>query len=258
MIPTLLTSSTHIWISRPQQDAEQMAQACLAQGLVPWVMPVLTIAPYPIDGLAQTQLAQADLIIATSRHAITGAVTQGLLLPADIPWFAVGQATADSLTPLGIQAQLPEQQDTEGLLSLIAPRDVQHRQVLILKGVGGRPVLAQQLRQRGALVTELLVYQRQCTFPEAERVDQFLQTQGQKIILLASGETLDCLIRGLTDQQRHTLITNTRLVVISERVAQRALAFGWQAHHITVAPTASLAGLIQSIGNSDQHRSSTD
>jgi uroporphyrinogen-III synthase len=241
-------STVHVWITRPQADAKQMAELVLTQGMIPWVLPVLAIVPYPAEASAQHHLDQADYILVTSRHAIiAGIEQQGLRLPIHAQWFAVGKATANALLPFQIQAILPEQQDTEGLLSLAELSDIQGKRIVILKGIGGRPVLVQQLLQRGAVITELSLYQRQCTSPEQVQLDRYLQAEGKHIIALASGETLDCLMRELSDKQIQYIISNTKLAVMSERVAQLALSHGWRRDQVSIASTSSLEGLMQAI-----------
>lgn len=237
----------HVWITRPQADADQMAQQVSAQGMMPWVLPVLAIEPYPVEDTAQAILTQADQIIVTSRHAIAGALAQGLLLPRQVQWFAVGKATAEGLLPLDIHPILPEQQDSEGLLALAELDNLQDKRVAILKGIGGRPVLAEQLKTRGAIVTALSLYQRQCTTPTPEQIAAYLGADGRHLIALASGETLTCLLKALSPAQHSTLLSLTHLVVMSTRIAQQAEQAGWRADAIHIAPTASADGLLSAM-----------
>ena len=75
---------------------------------------------------------------------------------------AVGESTAQALnahnadqiiTPTG-------QFDSEGLLSTSLLQDVQNKSILIVKGVGGNPLLKDTLIARGANVDSIDVYQR--------------------------------------------------------------------------------------------------
>jgi uroporphyrinogen-III synthase len=118
---------------------------------------------------------------------------------------------------------------------------------LLLKGVGGRSLLAEQLCHRGAQVTELPLYQRQCCLPDARMVDEFLQAAGQHWLVLASGETLACLWQGINKAQAERLVTQCQLVVMSQRVAERAIALGWHSDQIRVAASASMSGLLATI-----------
>ncbi len=237
----------HVWVTRPQADAESFAVPLRQQGMMPWLMPVLRIHAYPAPADAQRLLMQADKIIVTSRHAITQARAQGLSLPTAAAWFAVGRATADALLPDQLRVQLPEQQDSEGLLALDGLTQIAGESILLLKGVGGRSLLAEQLCHRGAQVTELPLYQRQCCLPDARMVDEFLQAAGQHWLVLASGETLACLWQGINKAQAERLVTQCQLVVMSQRVAERAIALGWHSDQIRVAASASMSGLLATI-----------
>lgn len=233
----------HLWITRPQSDAEQMAEQVSALGITPWVLPLLEIIPYLADNSAQSQLDQANSVIVTSRYAIAGALAQELSLPKQAQWFAIGQATAMALSFLNTPVICPEQQDSEGLLLLSELSAVQGQQMVILKGVGGRPTLSQQLQQRGAMVTELALYQRQCTAPSSDQIDAYLHANGKHLIALASGETLTCLLKTLTPSQKTRLLAHTHLAVMSKRIAQQAEQAGWHSNSIHIAPTASAEGL---------------
>ena len=245
-------NTINVWITRPQSDAHQMVkqikQHPLVQGITPWILPVLEIVPCcPTEANTQQSLDQTDLVIVTSRHAITGAIQQKLSFPINAQWFAVGKATAEALLPSHIQAIIPEQQDSEGILALTDLANIQGKKIIILKGIGGRPVLAQQLTQRGAIITELSLYQRQCCSISELQITSYLHSKGQHIITIPSGETLDCLIQSLSAKHKQQIISQTTLAVMSERIAQHAKTLGWTTNQIAIAPTTSLDGLIQAI-----------
>jgi len=71
---------------------------------------------------------------------------------------AVGEKTQQALAERKIIAQIPQQQCSEGLLELNVLREVNHKDIIIVRGDGGREHLAQQLTMRGATVHYLESY----------------------------------------------------------------------------------------------------
>jgi uroporphyrinogen-III synthase len=219
-----------------------MAKQAREQGLVPWQMPVMDIFWLLPDKAGLHALNNAKVIIVTSRHALTSLRKASIDLPVESIWIAIGQATANALNERGIKSQVPEQTDSEGLLEHIISQTDNAQSLVILKGEGGRTLLAEKLQARGVQVSELALYRRICKPCEEGMIDTFLK-QNNAVISVASGETLTCALKSATVAQRQHLILRP-LVVISERVAQFARDKGWRGE-IIVATEASSAGLIE-------------
>jgi uroporphyrinogen-III synthase len=233
----------HLWISRPTRDGEAMAALAKEMGFVPWLMPVVDMMWLLPDREGVRALAYATSLVVTSRHALTGLQHAGIALPVQVQhWFAIGQATAQALQSLGIAAKVPAQTDSEGMLhELLADIDI-GQTLVILKGEGGRTLLAERLERRGVHVVEVPVYRRICKEVEAGLVQTFLK-QEWAIITVASGETLTCLLRTVPKDQL-SLLQQRPLVVMSERIAQQAQQMGWRGS-IAVAAEMSSLGLLQ-------------
>ncbi|MBP8220683.1 MAG: uroporphyrinogen-III synthase, partial [Aeromonadaceae bacterium] len=152
-----------VLILRPEPQASTLAERLREAGYQAVVTPLLQIQP----GRQLAQLASAlprhDLLIAVSSHAVEQATAwltvQGLAWP-QLPTLAVGATTAASWQESGVQPQVPQDERSEGLLALPALNEVQGKQILILRGDGGREFLAEQLRARGALVDYCECYRR--------------------------------------------------------------------------------------------------
>jgi len=181
------------------------------------------------------------VVVVTSRHAITSLIRSSIALPSTAVWFAIGQATAHALAEQGIVATVPTQTDSEGLLHEMLEKTEHGQQLVILKGEGGRTLLAEKLQARGLFVTELPLYRRICKSVDEGMVDTFLK-QERRVLSVASAETLTCVLKGLTHHQAQQVI-ELPLVVISERVLQFAKEKGWRGE-VVVAGASSSAGLI--------------
>jgi uroporphyrinogen-III synthase len=232
----------NLWITRPSMDGERMATLAREHGLVPWIMPVLDIFWMRPTREGLRAFNNAEIVLVTSRHALTSLDKAHIALPQSVQWFAIGQATADALSERGISAIVPEQTDSEGLLILLSEHLADGQQLVILKGEGGRTLLTTKLRDRGMLVMEIPLYRRICKSVESGMIDTFLR-QEQRVLSVASGETLTCLLKAATLTQARALI-HLPLVVMSERVATFAREKGWRGT-LFVAPEMSSLGLIE-------------
>jgi uroporphyrinogen-III synthase len=121
---------------------------------------------------------------------------------------------------------------SETLLNHPAFATVASQSVLIVKGVGGRELLQDELTQRGASVNALEVYRRarpQLDTASVTQIEQRWRPNNQvndvgiDIVTLTSIETLDNLLAVLTDLGRAFLKT-TPFVTPSQRIADAARA----------------------------------
>jgi uroporphyrinogen III methyltransferase/synthase len=89
---------------------------------------------------------------------------------------AIGPGTAAALAEHGIRADLvPERALSEGLVEALAGLDLEGRPVLVARAAEGRDVLPRALRERGAEVDEVTLYETVAERPEAEAVEAALQ-----------------------------------------------------------------------------------
>lgn len=235
----------HLWVTRPGADGRQMAELARERGMVPWLMPVMDIFWHRPDAHGLRALMRAEVVVVTSRHALQALSKAGIDLPAAPSWIAVGTATADALAQAGVQAQVPEQMTSEGVLALPALAGVLGRHVCILKGEGGRELLARQLEHAGAQVTEVPLYRRVCAHPPEGMLRTFFK-QKYKALVAASGESLACARAAAAQVQQEAALMQLPLAVMSERMARLAAQQGWQGE-VTVARETSSAGLLAAL-----------
>ena len=219
-------------VIRPQPQAQSLAQAIETAGGQAWVMPMLAINPLPETQAIKECLLlldRFDLIIVTSRPA----ARLGLdlidrywpQLPHHLRWFAIGSGTAGELERFDIQVRHSSAgTDSEALLDVLG--DVHGQRILMIKGAGGRPLLEEQLIDRGARVEKIEVYQRARPAYElnVNAVLKKLESHAINVILCGSGETLTNLGYYLPISYR----ARYRLLVPSERVAIEALSQGFE------------------------------
>ena len=109
-----------------------------------------------------------------------------------LPWFSVGAATAQILADHDLTVHYPQTgDDSEALLALPALREAIARpeaRVLILRGEGGRELLAERLREQGASVDYLELYRRTLPAYDTGELMQRIQLERLNGVVVSSGQ----------------------------------------------------------------------
>jgi len=239
-----------VLVTRPAQQAEGLCDLIEAAHGRPIRFPALEILG-PSDKIAARDAlsvaAQADMLVFVSANAVQYAFP--LLpdqLPLDITIAAVGKATAAALAEAGLDATLvPERMDSEGLLALPALTAVAGKSIVILRGNGGRELLAETLTERGARVTQVEVYRRQLPRRSAA-ARNLVGGWGQlvDVVIATSNAIFDNLV-ALLGEQGTALLQTTPLIVVSQRAAEHAVAHGCEV--VFVASSASNRDLLDTL-----------
>ncbi len=167
------------------------------------------------------------LVVVTSTVAAEQVVKLKDSWPAQPEFLAVGPSSAKILEQAGIRTIVPRQARTEGLLALPQLQQVDGQTVIIMKGFGGRELLLDTLKARGALVQEWEVYKRQ-------RVSQPISTQSWQAeqihcIIATSGEVIDAAFAYFSP----SWLVSCQWIVVSERTAKIAENYGISQIHIS-------------------------
>ena len=218
---------TTVVLTRPQADSERLSEALQNEGFQTRVMPIITIEAIPTAEQAPApSLSDDALCIFISANAVRFGLPQlgsALARDSDLTVIAVGNKTRDTLAAEGIQAQVPVRADSEGLLAMPALSAPDSRDVVIVKGEGGRELLASELTGRGARVTEWACYRR--CWPEVD-VSGLMEISAGLIFQASSGEMVSRLSELLAGGGQADLFQSS-IIVPSDRVARLATEIGW-------------------------------
>lgn len=185
-------------ITRPARQAAGLAQILAALGATPIIVPAIIILP-PADTVAlervHASLAGYDIAIFVSANAVEYGVPEPRRWPARLRAFAPGPGTAAALVAVGVnEPTIPVTSfDSEGLLALPELNAVAGKRVLILRGEGGRKLLGDTLRTRGAVVEYVDCYRRAVPQTGAEGLSELLAAGRADALTLTSSEGLDNL-----------------------------------------------------------------
>lgn len=223
-----------VLVTRPAAQAQRLAALIEQAGGEAVRFPTLEIEP-PRDTTALHEalagIARFDLAIFISPNAVTHGLaylkTYGGL-PPRLAVAAIGRGTAAALTQTGAEKIVvpAEGADSEGLLTLPSLRDVAGKRIVIFRGEGGRELLGDALRARGAEVVYAECYRRVRPATDAAALDARLERGDIDIVTVTSVETL----RNLHDMVNvHTRVRLRRLpiVVVGGRQAEACRALGW-------------------------------
>ncbi|MCK5525399.1 MAG: uroporphyrinogen-III synthase [Thiomargarita sp.] len=241
----MVLSGIKVLVTRPVHQSEPLCQLIAAEGGQAVRLPVIEIVEMDDKkALLDCRELMDDLDIAIFISANAVKKTLPTLLAhfsSQLQLFAVGKRTAETLKNWGLTVLCPASPfNSEALLEMPQLQSVQGKNIVIFRGEGGRELLAETLRQRGATVNYVNVYRR-IQPPAPAWITQV------DIITVTSVEGLRHLLMML---EKQAWVRHTPLVVLSKRIRAEAEKLGIQAP-IFVAPTASDEGLLRAIQEVD-------
>jgi uroporphyrinogen-III synthase len=222
-------------VTRPAAQAETLVGLLESAGAHAIRIPLLAVdAPTDPDRALATlrDVGRFDLAVFVSANA----ASRGLALlatlggvPAGLRLAAIGRATAEALRQQGHPPHcVPAGRfDSEALLELedFQTRRLSGRRVLIVRGEGGRELLADALRSRGAEVAYAEVYRRVRPAVDVATLDARGRAGGVDAVIVTSGEAVEHLFDAVPPAGRAWL-DRAVLVVPSERVGEVARRLG--------------------------------
>lgn len=237
-----------VLVTRPAHQAAALVRTIQSAGGETFVFPALEIEAAPAADLSASlaQLATADIVIFISPNAAQFGMAAAQVLPAASRIFAVGPGTARVLQAQGIQDVItPDGQDSEALLALPQLQEMAGKVVMIVRGVGGRPVLADTLAARGAEVHYLECYRRVRPQADAGPLLARWRAGGIDAVTVTSAETLHNLA-ALLGEAGAPWLTATPLFAPHEKIAEAARRFGIAQ---VIATPGGDAGLVEGLIN---------
>lgn len=221
-----------VLVTRPEHQAHGLCQLIEAQEGSALRFPALAIRAVP--GLAGVRAAlgpidRYHLVIFVSANAVRFG---GDLLAQrrDLALAAVGRATAQALNTAGHRVSVvpTEGADSEALLALPRLQHMSGQRVLIVRGRGGRELIAETLATRGAEVTYAEVYEREPARPTPAALatlEELWRHGAINVYTATSSELLEALL-GIVTPRCRELMDSTALLTGAARVADLAARRG--------------------------------
>lgn len=234
-------------VTRPARQAARFIALLEQHGAHTVAFPTLAIEPVSLeqDVCAALAAGSFDWVVYTSTNAVAHAPP---MRESRARVAAIGRATARALESAGllVTAMPASGADTEGLLALPEFAKLAGKQVLIVKGVGGRDALRAGLTDRGATVVIAEVYRRVPTAPIAgtiEALDRACRCD-TAVVAVTSVEVLESLLA--LASSRVPALLDARLLVPGERVAEAARGHEWRGP-LVVARSAEDEAMLEAL-----------
>ena len=149
-----------VLVTRPRAQAAELVAAIQENGGNAIEFPVIEIVPRAASQIAReaAALGEVDIAVFVSRNA----VAHGLSHVKTTMTATTGPSTAAAIEAAGRVVDISPKNgyDSESLLAAMALQDVAGKRIVIVRGGDGRELLADTLRERGATVNYLSVYER--------------------------------------------------------------------------------------------------
>jgi uroporphyrinogen-III synthase len=207
-------------LTRPRELAEPFARLLERRAAHPIIFPAIEIQPLaPPSSLPR--LRDYDLVVFISPSAVRTA------LATQPPWpprlaAAVGAGTRRELERAGARAIIAPTgaADSEALLAMREMQEVTGKRVLIVRGEGGRGLLAESLTGRGALVEHAVCYRRAKPAADAAALVAAWRQGEVHALVVWTAQALD----NFGAMAGEELIAALPIFVPHERIAQHARA----------------------------------
>lgn len=245
-------SDWRVLLTRPTDESALLAEVLGEAGVFSSSLPLLEIQALPVGDTQRARMLELHrycAVIVVSKPAARMAVQlleQFWPQPPSQRWFSVGAGTAQILADHGLDV-FPEQgDDSEALLELPQLREAIARpdpRVLIVRGEGGRELLAERLRGQGASVDYLELYRRDLPRYADGVLIQRIRAERLNGLVVSSGQGFEHLqqLAGEAWPQ----VARLPLFVPSPRVAEMARAAG--AEKVVDCRGASAAALLTAL-----------
>ena len=228
-----------VLVTRPEHQSRRLAELIRSLGGEPVLFPAMEIVAQPDDATAPVlkRLHQFDLAIFTSPNAARLAMQRIALaggLPAGLRVAVLGPGTAAELKKFGVREMITPKADfdSEALLEALSRLVFDGKRVVIFRGQGGRELLGESLRQRGAAVEYVECYRRARPRHGMAELIPLWQQDRLRGCLATSSEIVINLF-DMAGEACRPWLCQTPMFVSHPRVAATAFAFG--VHKVFVA-----------------------
>ncbi len=260
--PNSLSGLT-VLITRPSNQVESLRRAIESGGAKVLSLPLIEIRALNDaqaiqdlkDKVLQLDCYQSLIFVSNNAVSFGGEVINNYWpqFPLKVDVIAVGPTTAEAASErFACEVIQPTSGMTsEDILRLPQLQDVSEKKIGIVRGQGGRELLADTLRERGAIVDYLEAYSRTpIDYTSADFCNRLLEA-GVNVLTVSSGESLDRLTHLLVDNRKK--LQQLNLLVPSQRVGRQAENAGYQqVHSASGADPLSFVSALGELGTNQE------
>jgi uroporphyrinogen-III synthase len=228
-----------VLVTRARDQSSKLLQRLEALGAEVVAIPAIEIVPpdsYTALDAALRDLAFYDWLVVTSANALRAIADRlreiGVPVEAlsSVYIAAIGNATADAITALGLAVELiPPAAVAESLAAALAPR-VTGKQVLLIRAKVARDVLPDTLTAAGAVVTIVDAYQTVIPHNSVDRLRAALLDEARPIdaVTFTSASSVQNLV-ALAEAAGAVIPAPLKKISIGPITTQALKEHGWHA-----------------------------
>jgi len=203
-----------IVLTRAREQAREFSQLLAAYGAEPIEAPTIQIVP-PVSWQAIDQaidrVGEYDWLIFTSVNGVTPFMdrlhraSKDSRALAHLRICAIGPRTAEEVARYGLTPDLvPSEFQAEGVLTVLAGRDLRGKKILIPRAEVAREILPEQLRRMDAKVEVIAVYRTIAPAADLSRLMELIEAGKIDVVTFTSSSTVRNFVGmvGGTDQAR--------------------------------------------------------
>jgi uroporphyrinogen-III synthase len=247
-----------ILVTRPKGQSENLCQLINKSGGNAVEFPTINIVL--CDDLTVEKvnklLTDASHVIFISRNAvqcINKLIVDVSILVRDKSVFAIGNGTAMEMLNIGLNHfDYPSSNfGSEALLKLegLKEHGICNKNILIIRGDGGRELLKETLQERGANVQYASIYRSIMPDVTQNLIESIWKDLIPDIIVITSNQGLDNLIE-MTGNRYKEILLGRMLIVMSSRIANTAINKGFARPPMVVADQSDdgiMAAIVQCV-----------
>jgi uroporphyrinogen-III synthase len=188
-------------ITRPVDQAKKLTALITEAGGTPILFPLIEITQLSDYSQFETVISDIDSYdwaIFISSNAVQNGMPRLLQqgIPPTLKFAAIGPVTSKELQSFGVTNVLSPKDrfDSESLFALPEMTNVAGKKVMIFRGVGGRDVLAETLKARGAQVIFAECYQRINPQADCDLLSNLYSEKKLHAIVVTSSEAMRHLL----------------------------------------------------------------
>ncbi len=249
-----------ILVTRAREQASGLSELLRSRGAEPVEFPVIRIsrlADTTAMDAALTHLSEYGWALFTSINAVPVVAERLFALGLDARAFhttkiaAIGPATAEAIRQhLGLRADyVPTEAVAEAVLAQWPEADVSGTRLLFPRAAEGRELLPDQMRERGAVVDVIPVYETLFDGDSAEEIRRLLREGRIDAITFTSASTVQNFAQAVTLSAETLMETvgKTKIVAIGPVTADAARDLGLTVD--LVAEEHTIVGLVAALEN---------
>lgn len=225
-----------ILITRAREQADKFSSLLKSYGAEVIAFPTIEIAPpedwHPVDEAIE-RLDSYDWVIFTSVNGVKR-FTQRLNIKgrdvdalAEKKICAIGPRTKGELEAMGVTITfMPPEYRAEGVAEGLESIGIQGKKILLPRARGARKILPETLREAGAVVDEVEVYQAVKPVKSKESLTQILK-RGIDVVTFTSSSTVRNFMELVSDKN---ILNGLKVAVIGPITAETVRTYGLEPH----------------------------